>query len=77
MFKAFTLISGAAIVCALSACATPGSDQDTQVAASDMPEYSTGSIIAKKKKSAAADNLKSMTAEQLEEVRQNSSIPIR
>ncbi len=76
MFNAFTVITGVAIVCALSACSTASTSPDAQTTANDMPEYSTGSIIAKKK-NAKSDNLKSMTAEQLEEVRQNSSIQMR
>lgn len=73
MFKIF---AGLAVVSVLSACSTTPAGPDETVAANDMPEYRTGSIIAKKKTS-SPDNLKSMSAEQLEEVRQNSAIPMR
>lgn len=41
-----------------------------------MPEYRTGSIIAKKK-SASSDNVKELSPAELEKVRDNSSLPIR
>jgi hypothetical protein len=69
----YKTVAGLAVVCALSACSTATTTQDSATIANEMPEYRTGSIIAKKK-TALSDGVKTMTAEQLEEVRQNSAI---
>ncbi len=76
MFKQAAVIPILAIVLLLGACSTTGTSTEAQSAASDMPEYRTGSIIAKKK-TVNSDNIKAMTPEQLEEMRQNSAIPMR
>jgi len=62
----------------LSACAVaPDVRQDGTAAANDVPEYATGSIIAKKNKP-RADGVQSTTSTAaLEEIRQNSSSSTR
>lgn len=58
----------------LSACATTASgDQTAANEPKDMPEYATGSIIAKKNKAPAAPNLRTADPAQLDEIRNNAA----
>ncbi len=71
MFKSSLCL---ATMCLLSACASTNTE-DTKTVYNEMPEYRTGSIIARKK-TPVADPVKNMPVEELEKFRENSSIPM-
>ncbi|MCG2584001.1 hypothetical protein [Massilia sp. TS11] len=69
-----------ALLALISGCASSGdaARNASLMDDNDKPEYRTGSIIAVKKKDAAkADGVKQGSAEELEQVRNNSSISTR
>jgi uncharacterized protein YcfL len=70
-----TFVLCAVTVCLLAGCAS-SKDIATKEEAADMPEYTTGSIIAQKSKSKKTD-VQTLPTEKLGEIQQNSSIPIR
>lgn len=58
----------------LSACASaPDTRKNDTAAAGDMPEYATGSIIAKKNKTRSDGVQATTSTAALEEIRQNNS----
>lgn len=74
MTSILTAAASAAALLLLSACAT--SATGNQAAANepkDMPEYATGSIIARKNKAPAAPNLRTADPAQLDEIRNNAA----
>lgn len=68
------------LLCAVGACLIGGCAATPGVASKDepneMPEYTTGSIIAQKSKS-RPKNVQTMSGEKLGEIQQNSSLPMR
>jgi hypothetical protein len=72
MIKLLCCVGAASLLGACSSAPV----KDTETAYNEMPEYRTGSIIAKKK-SALSDNVKDLSPAELEKVRESSSLPIR